>query len=285
MKTANTTTATVNSWIFTADSITVNGRTFPASYSLAPKGDVYVFVNLKATAEAADLPAVRLHVCANMPMHADAVAAAQAAKQAAKVEPAPVVEAAAPVADPAPVQDAPAPVTEPAPAKKPARKKAATKPEPAPAVEAAAPIADPAPVQDAPATVSEPAPAKKPTRKKAAKKPEPAPAVEAAAPIADPAPVQDAPAPVTEPAPAKAAPVEKPWIGTSITGKGWSIAFDQATGRTRVTVEGTPTDAQRNAIEQAGFFWSAKMASWNKGLTCKAYRAAQSLAAALTALA
>ena len=197
MKTANTTTATVNSWIFTADSITVNGRTFPASYSLAPKGDVYVFVNLKATAEAADLPAVRLHVCANMPMHADAVAAAQAAKQAAKVEPAPAVEAAAPVADPAPV--------------------------------------------------------------------------------AEPAPVQDAPA--------KVAPVEKPWIGTSITGKGWSIAFDQATGRTRVTVEGTPTDAQRNAIEQAGFFWSAKMASWNKGLTCKAYRAAQSLAAALTALA
>ena len=199
LKCFNITTATVNSWIFTADSITVNGRTFPASYSLAPKGDVYVFVNLKATAEAADLPAVRLHVCANMPMHADAVAAAQAAKQAAKVEPAPVVEA--------------------------------------------------------------------------------------AAPVADPAPVQDAPAPVTEPAPAKAAPVEKPWIGTSITGKGWSIAFDQATGRTRVTVEGTPTDAQRNAIEQAGFFWSAKMASWNKCLTCKAYRAAQTLAAALTALA
>ena len=242
MKTANTTTATVNSWIFTADSVTVNGRTFPASYSLAPKGDVYVFVNLKATAEAADLPAVRLHVCANMPMHADAVAAAQAAKQAAKVESAPVVEAAAPVADPAPVQDAPAPVTEPAPAKKPARKKAA-------------------------------------------KKPEPAPVVEAAAPVADPAPVQDAPVPVAESAPAKAAPVEKPWIGTSITGNGWSIAFDQATGRTRVTIEGTPTDAQRNAIEQAGFFWSAKMASWNKGLTCKAYRAAQSLAAALTALA
>ena len=239
MKTANT-TATVNSWIFTADSITVNGRTFPASYSLAPKGDVYVFVNLKATAEAADLPAVRLHVCANMPMHADAVAAAQAAKQAAKTEPAPAVEAAAPVADPAPVQDAPAPVTEPAPAKKATRKKAAKKAEPAPVAEAAAPVADPAPV-------------------------------------AEPAPVQDAPA--------KAAPVEKPWIGTAITGKGWSIAFDQATGRTRVTVEGTPTDAQRNAIEQAGFFWSAKMASWNKGLTCKAYRAAQSLAAALTALA
>ena len=279
MKTANT-TATVNSWIFTADTVTVNGRTFPASYSLTPKGDVYAFVNLKATNEVADLPAVRLHICANMPMHAEAVAAAQAAKlarQAAK-KAEPVVEAAtpaaepAPVADPAPVQDAPAPAAEPAPAKKPARKKAAKKAEPV--VEAA-----------------EPAPAKKPARKKAAKKAEPiveaaAPAAEPA-PVADPAPVQDAPAPAAEPAPAKnaAAPVEKAWIGTAITGNGWAIAFDAATGRTRVTVEGTPTDAQRAAIEQAGFYWSAKMASWNKGLTCKAYRAAQALAAALTALA
>ena len=208
MKTANT-TATVNSWIFTADTVTVNGRTFPASYSLTPKGDVYAFVNLKATNEVADLPAVRLHICANMPMHAEAVAAAQAAKLA---------------------------------------RQAAKKAEPV--VEAAAPAADPAPV-------------------------------------AEPAPVQDAPAPAAEPAPAKnaAAPVEKAWIGTAITGNGWAIAFDAATGRTRVTVEGTPTDAQRAAIEQAGFYWSAKMASWNKGLTCKAYRAAQALAAALTALA
>ena len=146
-------------------------------------------------------------------------------------------------------------------------------------------------MQDAPAPAAEPAPAKKPARKKAAKKAEPV--VEAAAPAADPAPVaepapvQDAPAPAAEPAPAKnaAAPVEKAWIGTAITGNGWAIAFDAATGRTRVTVEGTPTDAQRAAIEQAGFYWSAKMASWNKGLTCKAYRAAQALAAALTALA
>ena len=106
-----------------------------------------------------------------------------------------------------------------------------------------------------------------------------APAVEAA-PVQEvaPAPVQDAPAPVD-------APAGKAWIGTAIQGKGWSIAFDAAAGRTRVQVEGTPTDAQRSAIEQAGFYWSAQLNSWNKKLTCKAYRAAQALASTLNALA
>ena len=58
-------------------------------------------------------------------------------------------------------------------------------------------------------------------------------------------------------------------------GQGWSIAFDADAGRTRVQVEGTPTDAQRSAIEQAGFYWSSQLKSWNKKLTCKAYRAAR----------
>ena len=43
--------------------------------------------------------------------------------------------------------------------------------------------------------------------------------------------------------------------------------------------------AQKSAIEAAGFFWSAQLKSWNKKLTCKAYRAAQALAADLAALA
>ena len=221
MKTANTTatTATVNDWTFTAETITVNGRTFPATYSLAPKGDVYVFVTLKGASAAADLPAVRLHIGASMPMHADAVAAAKAARMSAKTQP---------------------------------------------AAEATAPAAAPA----APAAPAEPA------RKKAAKKTQPA---AEAAPATAPA--------AQEPAPAKPAPVEKTWIGTTITGNGWAIAFDADAGRTRVTVEGTPTDAQRAAIEQAGFYWSGSMRSWNKGLTCKAYRAAQNLAATLSALA
>ena len=93
-------------------------------------------------------------------------------------------------------------------------------------------------------------------------------------------------APAHAPAPvAVQAPADKPWIGTTICGKGWNIAFDEATQRTRVLFQAEPTQAQREAIEQAGFYWSAQLHSWNKKLTCKAYRAAQELAATLNALA
>ena len=169
--TANATnTATTNVWAFAPNTVTVNGHTFPASYSLARGGDVYVFTALRAAADAPEMP-VRIHIGADMPMHADAVAAAQAAKD-------------------------------------------------------------------------------------------------------KPAPAQDKPA-----------PADKPWIGTTITGKGWNIAFDAKAGRTRVLFQAAPTDAQKAAIESAGFYWSAQLKSWNKKLTCKAYRAAQALAATLNALA
>lgn len=206
--TANATnTATTNVWAFAPNTVTVNGHTFPASYSLARGGDVYVFTALRAAADAPEMP-VRIHIGADMPMHADAVAAAQAAKD-----------------KPAPAQDKPAPAQEAAPAK-PSRKPAQAKP------------SKPAPTQD------------------------------------KPAPAQDKPT-----------PADKPWIGTTITGKGWNIAFDAKAGRTRVLFQAAPTDAQKAAIESAGFYWSAQLKSWNKKLTCKAYRAAQALAATLNALA
>ena len=199
--TANATnTATTNVWAFAPNTVTVNGHTFPASYSLARGGDVYVFTALRAAADAPEMP-VRIHIGADMPMHADAVAAAQAAKD-----------------KPAPTQDKPAPAQEAAPAK----------------------------------------PSRKPAQAKPSK----------------PAPTQDKPA-----------PADKPWIGTTITGKGWNIAFDAKAGRTRVLFQAAPTDAQKAAIESAGFYWSAQLKSWNKKLTCKAYRAAQALAATLNALA
>ena len=204
----NTANATnTNIWAFAPNTVTVNGHTFPASYSLARGGDVYVFTALRAAADAPEMP-VRIHIGADMPMHADAVAAAQAAKD-----------------KPAPTQDKPAPAQEAAPAK-PSRKPAQAKP------------SKPAPAQD------------------------------------KPAPAQDKPA-----------PADKPWIGTTITGKGWNIAFDAKAGRTRVLFQAAPTDAQKAAIESAGFYWSAQLKSWNKKLTCKAYRAAQALAATLNALA
>ena len=168
-----TSTKSANVWTFAPDAVTINGRTFAAAYSIAKSGDVYVFASVKAAAEAAEVP-VRLHISSTMPMHADAVAAAEAARKASK----------------------------------------------------------PAPVQEQPAAIA-----------------------------------------------------GKAWIGTTIQGKGWSIAFDADAGRTRVKVDGTPTDAQRSAIEQAGFYWSSQLKSWNKKLTCKAYRAAQALATTLNALA
>ena len=127
------------------------------------------------------------------------------------------------------------------------------------------------------------------------------PAPKAAAPAKQPAPEaeqpkaaapakQDKPAPKAEQPkaaePAKqAAQVEKPWIGTAIEGKGWRIAFDEQAQRTRLIFDEQPTDAQKAAIDAAGFFWSAQLQSWNKKLTCKAHRAALELAETLKAIA
>lgn len=251
-------TTTANTWNFAPNSVTVNGQTFPASYSLARGGDVYVFTALRAAADAPEMP-VRVHISADMPMHAEAVAAAQAAKDKPSTQdkPAPVQATPAPMDKPAPVQAAPAPA-----------KKAS------------------APAKAKPAAEDKLAPAKRSHKSKGIRRPDvPAQPVQdkPSAPAKKPAPVQASPVPVQD-KPA-AAPTDKPWIGTTITGKGWNIAFDQQAGRTRVLFQAQPTDAQKAAIENAGFYWSAQLNSWNKKLTCKAYRAAQALAVALNALA
>ena len=43
-----------------------------------------------------------------------------------------------------------------------------------------------------------------------------------------------------------------------------------------------PSKKAIKAVENAGFYYSSKMNSWNKKLTFKAYRAAQELAKELT---
>lgn len=97
-------------------------------------------------------------------------------------------------------------------------------------------------------------------------------------------PENDEPEPQAEPVPQAEAPEAKPettdkiWIGTSIKGKGWEIYFDGAYGRTRVLFKRKPHEAARKAVKDAGFFWSPAMKSWNKKLTCKAFRTAQALA-------
>ena len=193
--TKTNTTKTANTWTFSEGSITVNGKTFPATYSDASASDLGVYVFSKL----GELP-VRVHIGKDMPEYEACLAIAKAAKQPkARLDGQPAPKAAAPAK-----QDKPAPEAEQAKAAAPAK---------------------------------------------------------------------------------QAAQVEKPWIGTAIEGKGWRIAFDEQSQRTRLIFDEQPTDAQKAAIDAAGFFWSAQLQSWNKKLTCKAHRAALELAETLKAIA
>lgn len=77
---------------------------------------------------------------------------------------------------------------------------------------------------------------------------------------------------------------EKTFIGETIQGNGWKIIFDGEVNRTRVIFEKTPTAAAKAATENAGFYYSSAMGSWNKKLTFKAYRAAKVLSGQLSEL-
>lgn len=92
---------------------------------------------------------------------------------------------------------------------------------------------------------------------------------------------------LTEPAEPKQArgPVpEKTFIGQRIQGAGWQIYFDGDMGKTRVIFDRVPAADVRQAVKAAGFWWSSYTRSWHKGLTFKAYRAAQKLAEELAAI-
>lgn len=197
--TAKITATTTATWSFGPTTMTVNGRTFGASYSVARGGDVYVFTGVQAAPGAQRIP-VRMHITQDMPMHADALAAAKLAAETETHK-----------ADPTPAE--------------------------------APKAAKPATVQDAPKAQA-------------------------------PAPVQDA-----------ALAVCKAWIGSTITGKGWRIVFDGDAQRTRVIFDAKPTAAQAAAVDAARFYYSPSMGSYNKHLTCKAYKAAQALAQTLAGLA
>ena len=88
-------------------------------------------------------------------------------------------------------------------------------------------------------------------------------------------------APARDPKQARGPVPEKTFIGETIQGNGWKILFDGATERTRVMFTEKPTDTARAAVENAGFYYSPKMDSWNKKLTFKAYRAAKKLSGEL----
>lgn len=264
--TAKITATTTATWSFSPTTMTVNGRTFGASYSVARGGDVYVFTGVQAAPGAQRIP-VRMHITQDMPMHADVLAAARLAAETETHKADPIPAEAPKAAKPATVQDAPkaqasAPVQDAPKAAKPAL--------------ADAPKAQaPAPVQDAPK------PAKAPKAAKPKAKPAPVEAPKAQAP----APVQDADQTVCKPAADAAQAVCKAWIGSTITGKGWRIVFDGDAQRTRVIFDAKPTAAQAAAVDAARFYYSPSMGSYNKHLTCKAYKAAQALAQTLAGLA
>lgn len=74
-----------NRWTFEPKAITLDGLTFPATYSVKPQsGDVFVFAAMQGIA-------LRLHIATGHPLYHgafDAAMAAKAAKPAAKAEPA-----------------------------------------------------------------------------------------------------------------------------------------------------------------------------------------------------
>ena len=238
-KTISTETTTVTSpaWTFAPDSVTVNGYTSTARYSIAKDATLYVFAGM-LTPGTDKLTPVRF---ALKPAQGEIYTAALSAAglTPAPEEPAATVEDVGPAEPAAPAEDV-----------RPA--------------EPAAPVENVGP--------------KRAPRKKAA------PAVKAGpvqAEEASPAPVED----VGPAEPVKPAPVEKPWIGTSISGDGWTIDFDAKVERTCIRFAATPTAAQKAIVDAAGFYYRNDLKCFVKKLTCKAYRAAQSVAAGLKAIA
>ena len=67
---------------------------------------------------------------------------------------------------------------------------------------------------------------------------------------------------------------EKTWIGTKITGLGYTIEFSATYDRTMIIFDSIPTDAARAIVKEAGFFYAPSLGAWVKGLNWKAYRAA-----------
>ena len=273
------TTVTNTAWTFTRNSLTVNGCTCPATYSPAKDGTLYVFAGLMYPGADKATP-VRLTLKPDMgELYALAMAAA--------TTPAEPVELPAPAAEPEPVKPEPVPVINPDSAKVPEGYAPVVADGVVVAVERRIDLTAETPAPAEAEKAEQPAPVKPkraPRKRSKAAPAEPEKAETPAAP-AEAEPVEaPAPAPAAEPAPAEAAPAVKPWLGTVITGKGWTISFDQQVSRTCVRFEGEPSAAQKAAVDAAAFYYRRDLGCWVKKLTCKAHRAALALADELKAL-
>lgn len=78
-----------------------------------------------------------------------------------------------------------------------------------------------------------------------------------------------------------AAPVDKPWVGTAIKGKGWEIELGCGYDKIRVIFKKPPCAGIKELVREFGFYYSPSLKSWNRGVTCKGFRAAEKLAAHL----
>lgn len=235
---------------FTAHEIAVNGKTFPVEYSISPSGTVFAFVTVQENGQPVSL---RIKIDPADPNHAAALAAAQQERnEAHTTEPeAPTQQEQAEAPEASTEPKAPAPVAEP---------EASTQQEQTETPEAST-------EPEAPAPVAEPEASTQQEQTEAPNKPE------------TPAQQDEATEePARNPKQARGPVPEKNFIGLEIKGNGWEIVFDGSYGRTRVIFKRKPSMKAREAVENAGFFWSPAMQSWNKKLTFKAWRAAQTLA-------
>lgn len=90
----------MNECTFAPDSLTMNGQTFPAGYSIPPHGDgsVFVFVTVQGKQ-------IRIRIAPEDPRHAAALAAAQGEKPAEPVQEEPQEQPAEPVQDDQPQEE------------------------------------------------------------------------------------------------------------------------------------------------------------------------------------
>ncbi len=206
---------------FTATEITINGKTFPVAYSIAPNNTVFAFVTVQEDDKPVNL---RIKFEPGSEYYAEALEAAQQERQARSD---------------AQQSEAPAEPEQP------------QQPEP----EAEQPTEQ---------TEAEPEQAEQEAEA-------PAELEQVEAPV-------EAEQPARDPKQARGPVPEKLFVGLEIKGTGWKILFDGSYDRTRVIFKRKPSNAAREAVEKAGFYWSPAMQSWNKKLTHKAFRAAQALA-------
>ena len=108
-------------------------------------------------------------------------------------------------------------------------------------------------------------------------------ALEAAQAARDIKEAAKAAAPKPEPRPASGPKVDKLWLGSTLNGKGWKIELGGAYDKIRVIFTKRPTEEAKTLVKAHGFYYSPAYKSWNRGTTCKGFRAAQALAAALNA--